>query len=737
MTFQASAELPASERFMLVRVTPRKFLGVGVDIGGGQYTFNIGAGFNVAAVTVNEVDEPTWSYSSGVLTVTSATNLTLSQNIITIDHDLYLTATKVRYTDGVSGVPDAEWLPLLASYPSFSQSMRNIAEGVFSLSNTDIEIISTDRLIQSLLADDSSLSKAPVTVWVCIDEVTTNRRIFDGEVGTVSYSYGKATLQVLDVFNRLRDTATFGAQSHITSGQNQNTAIPFVLGKSSPFVVNNGWRHVTAEGNPPARTLHLKEGNDGILIGPINPTKDTPTSWVLGRCIGGVRRINFGTVVGNTYYHAINTPVTVDYTFYDKVANPDYSFTEPKTYYIYDTVAFIQLQNINDFTGQIGDYIPNSYIGGTTTDGGWICGFGAGLYGSYNLAIAIQRFSYGQNLSDTPVSSSTGSALSLPNGVIPSMGVWVEAGDSLSYNAKASLEALQIVPNLSLRFGTCSRYLPFTLFETNDYTLNGQTVKRVDVLVSTSGEVNVGGSRLKYRFSPASEMTHGNALKFIVQAAGLETNDSTFTQADSDLAANVSLTIPMNGATAFDSYLKAAQAVTTSTLGVLRLNESRQVEYELIKNPSLLTVDATRTTLDMIQGDTRSDVQYQDVLTTVNFENKQMVGQPEIDGGGARSSIDFPKARQLHRTEKTKTIEHCLTSIQSRKAAIAGYLSSPTVEYSLATASEDLATKIGDVVEITNSAVASDQQTTVGIVVGLDQTGARSVVKINEIRGVQ
>jgi len=317
------------------------------------------------------------------------------------------------------------------------------------------------------------------------------------------------------------------------------------------------------------------------------------------------------------------------------------------------------------------------------------------------------------------------------------MSVWVEAGDSLSYNAKASQEALSLVPVYSVKKGTCSRYLPFTLFETNDYTLNGQTVKRVDVLVNTSGEVNVGGSRLKYRFSPASEMTHGNALKFIVKAAGLETNDSTFTQADSDLAANVSLTIPMNSASAFDSYLKAAQAVTTSTLGVLRLNESRQVEYELIKNPSLLTIDATRTTLDMIQGDTRSDVQYQDVLTTVNFENKQMVGQPEIDGGGARSSVDFPKARQLHRTEKTKTIEHCLTSIQSRKAAIAGYLSSPTVEYSLATASEDLATKIGDVVEITNSAVASDQQTTVGIVVGLDQTGARSVVKINEIRGIQ
>jgi hypothetical protein len=737
MTFQSAAELPASERFMLVRVTPRKFIGVGVSVGGGQYTFNIGTGLNVSAVTVNQNNEPTWSYSSGVLTVTSATNLTLSQNIVTIDHDLYLTSTKVRNTSGISGVPDAEWLPLLASQPSFSQTMRNIAEGIFSLSNTDIEIISTDRLIQALLADDSSLSKAPVTVWVCIDDVTTNRRIFDGEVGAVSYSYGKAVLQVLDVFNRLRDTANFGSFSHITTGQNQNTVVPFVMGKSSPFAVNNGWRHVTAEGSPPARTLHLKEGNNGILISPSNPTKDSTTTWVLGRCIGGVRRINFGTLIGNTYYHVINTPISVDYTFYNKAEDPDYSFTEPKTYYIFDTIAFVQLQNINDFTGQIGDYIPNSYIGGSTYDGGWVCGFGANLYGSYNLAIALQRFNYGQNFNDSPVSSYYSGTLSLPNGVIPSMSVWVEAGDSLSYNAKVSYEALQITENRNLRFGTCSRYLPFTLSETNTYTLNGETIKRIDVTVPASGEVNIGGSQLKYRFSPASEMTHGNALKFIVKSAGLETNDATFTQADADLSANVALTIPMKGASSFDNYLNAAQSVTTSTLGILRLNESRQVEYELIKNPSLLTVDSTKTTLNMLAGDTRSDVQYQDVLTTVNFENVQMIGQAEFDGGGARSSVDFPKARQLHRMEKTKTIEHCLTSIQSRKAAIAGYLSSPTVEYSLATASEDLATKIGDVVEITNSAVASDQQTTVGIVVGLDQTGARSVVKINEIRGVQ
>lgn len=735
MTFAAAAEQTASERFFLVNIKPRKFLGVGTDIGGGDYEFDIGAGYYISSVTVNKADEPTWSYSSGILTVTSATDLSDGANIVTIDHDLFVTGTMTRNTDGVSGLPDAEWLPLVSRYPQFSQSIRNIMNGVFTLSNTEVELISTDRWGQSILGENDSLSKAPVKIWACIDNVETNRKIFDGEVASVSYSYGRFSLSVIDVFNRLNDSATFGEHAYILDGSFKNAVVPMTLGKSSPMSIAQGWRHVNAEGAPPGSLKHLSDGYRATLVGPLNPTKDVSTDWTLGRCITGVKRLNFGTIVGNTLVYQINTPVTVDFVQYDISGHT--SYTEPGTYYVVDIVFYIELQNINNFNGEIGDYIPAGYLPGSSTiDGGWVSGFGSGLNGSYNLAISAQRFAYNSNLAETPQSSYTVAALSLPNGVIPSASVWVEAGDSTNYNAKASQEALALVPFLTVKKGSCTRYLPFTLFEGNAYTLNGETVKRIDVTVPPSGDINVASCQLKYRFSPDSEMSHGDALKFIVNAAGLETNDTTFSQADTDLSANVSVTFPLNGANAFETYLNAAQSVTTSTLGLLRVNESREVEYELIKNAGAMTVDATRDTVNMIQGDTSTAVDFQDIYSGINFENPQLNGVSELAGGGAKASVSFPKVEQLHRVSRVKTISHCLTSIQSRKNAISGYLSAPTVEYTLSTSSDDLASSIGDVVEITNTAAASDSESAVGIIVGLDQSGNKTTVKINEIRGV-
>jgi hypothetical protein len=134
MTFASSASLPASERFFLVQVQPRRFLGTGTSIGGGQYTFAVPSSILVDSVLVNNVTEPTWTHVSGVLTVTSATDLSNASNIVTIDHNLFLTGTVIRTTLGVSGIPNAEWQPLITEYPSFQQSMRDLAEGVFSLS---------------------------------------------------------------------------------------------------------------------------------------------------------------------------------------------------------------------------------------------------------------------------------------------------------------------------------------------------------------------------------------------------------------------------------------------------------------------------------------------------------------------------------------------------------------------------------------------------------------------------
>lgn len=752
MTFASKAQEAASERFFLVKLTPRRYIANGQLTAPNTYVFTIPAGLNIESVLINNaaISSSNYVYINDQLTITSLLNLELASNIVTVDHNIFLTGTKVRTTSGVSGIPDATWEPLIANYPSFSQSMRNIAEGVFSLSNTDISLISNNRWGQSLLGKPDSLtgqfeslSNAPVSVWACIDSYADNRKIFDGEVSKVNYRYGELTLYVIDTFQKLTNSGSFGtrAQSHIYTGnggqfvkaEDQNSAVSITIGKSSPMIVSNGYKHVDAFNPPPVQLYHLSEGKRAKLIGPNNPDQSSATTWHAGRIVGtDVKKINFGSVVGNTLIYRAKKDIQQITSISIPAVNVSESDIE--NYTLINHIFFVQLANINNFTGEIGDYIPGSYFpSGYQNLNGFIAGFGNGLYGSYNLAIATNDTII-KELNSSNYPNLTVAPLSLPNNILPSMSVWVEAGDTSNYTFDAKLTISGFTEDYDIfdKSNFFTRYLPYTYSLGTAYTIGGETVRDVYFSLPANPSVNIASSTIKCRMSPNKAMTHANALKFIVKSSGMTTNDATFTQADIDLAANVSVTFPSEEATEFSPYLDYAQAITTSTLGLLRVNQSRQVEYELLKNPTLLVTDGVRDSVNMIAGETNSQVEYQDLVSSVEFENPQL----KVPNSPSVAVEDFPLIRQVHRIDRTKTVKHVLESIQNRKAAIAGYLASPTVEYSLATASEDLASSIGDIIEINNTAVADSSQTTKGVIVGLDQSGSTTNVKVNEIRGV-
>ena len=126
MTFASEAAKTDSERFCLVKISPRKMLTGGTSLGGDDYEFNIGEGLFISSIRVFPADTAvTYTYIDGVLVATSTEDL-LTETVI-LYHDIFITGTTTRYTDGVAGVDDAEWLPMLQSYPSASQSMKNIA----------------------------------------------------------------------------------------------------------------------------------------------------------------------------------------------------------------------------------------------------------------------------------------------------------------------------------------------------------------------------------------------------------------------------------------------------------------------------------------------------------------------------------------------------------------------------------------------------------------------------------
>jgi hypothetical protein len=125
MTFATEAAKSASERFVLVKIEPRKFLGVGTLISPNTYTFSPGL-TRVDEVQVNGLASSvsSFTYVNGLLTVVSGINLASATNIVTCDFYQFYTGTEVRDTAGnTASLPEEIWdrklPPVFAVYEKY------------------------------------------------------------------------------------------------------------------------------------------------------------------------------------------------------------------------------------------------------------------------------------------------------------------------------------------------------------------------------------------------------------------------------------------------------------------------------------------------------------------------------------------------------------------------------------------------------------------------------------------
>jgi outer membrane lipoprotein-sorting protein len=240
---------------------------------------------------------------------------------------------------------------------------------------------------------------------------------------------------------------------------------------------------------------------------------------------------------------------------------------------------------------------------------------------------------------------------------------------------------------------------------------------------------------VQVRFSPNQTVMHGDLVSFLLQAAGLTPNAASITQANTDLVRNVSVTFPLDGGDEFSNILDCLEYVVQSTFGYLSLNDSREIEYKLVTDPSLETATGTRDNSLIVKSSAISRIEYQDVISNVQFSNPQYVNIDSFDMTGAASTEERPTAQWLHGRQKLKVYKHCLSDAP-RTDAIAGFLSEPTVDISLTTASIDLGTRIGDIIEVTSGAVCNETDTVKALVVDINSSTSQTQIKLNEIRGI-
>ena len=522
MTFSSEAQNHDVQKRYLVRIIARKALGAGTFVSGSDYSFDLDSFYQVTSVFVLG-SAATFSRQTNSVIVTSASDLTNTANWVVIEHAIYLTNQTAVTTSGLSGIPDATWDPRLVQAPTSGQSMRDVVEGVFSLTLSSIVVASDDGLYQKLVGPDDSLSNAQVTSWLCLNGLDNNKKFFDGLVTSVSYQSNVMTINIVDSFLKLKNTATFGTREQAFNfignsarpyppAGTVDKAVPITFGYGSPCFIKPGYRHLDAYGNTIGQMYHVYEGLTAVPYSPAEPGDSDVVSFSAGRIAAtGLRLINLGTIIA-AHREIIVKEIPRDPTVVTGSAN--------KNIEIWEEIVHL---HCSTFNVQIGDYIPD-VIG---TRGGNVCQIGNYGFGSYNVAIIMQNFGGNETIGTAPSSGTI--SVTISNNTYPCMSVWLDSGDNVE-NLHQYIP-LALVPD-TRRTVHGRRYLPFTA-SLSAYTLSGRTINHVNFTVdpveaniTTNDQSGSTVSQLKngvvkYCYRLASPVNQAEDLKWIIETSGL------------------------------------------------------------------------------------------------------------------------------------------------------------------------------------------------------------------------
>jgi len=731
MSFSTEIIKPDSERFALVRIQPRKYLDTLTLVTGTTFTAPLSSSILIASVDIkvagsSDYTSFTYTHANDVLTIIAGIDISDPDYYVVVTHNIYATGTTTRYTSGVVGgdtPPDAEWKPMLSSYPVCSQTMKDITEGVFTISNTTIDLISDDRFIENFLGTNDTFNDASVDVWVCVNDYENNKLVFSGRVNALNSNGNAVSLQVLDSFNKLNSTALFGSygDAYVYRGSslatypnigNDRKSAVLTIGQHSPFGLKD-LASPSELGDSYIQTYHV---TDGLKLHQDTPqTYDMTTttlSFFVGRMLGtAISKMTFGTV-SRCYKYVATGPT------------------------LYGTTTYTEYYHLNcsTFSGQIGDCLPNGLPGVDSTRM-WVCYIGGHTgpdASSYNVVVFKQS-----NIWVTPPSSGLQSNPTMVDNSYDSYCIYrndITGSKAFDDGGSANSGKSQYYIN---GFNSASSIRLESLG-----TLGGVPVKAVyiDFNMASLGtyfrkdDFNI--NELYCRFTTNNPMTHAESLRFVVEAAGLTTNTSSFTTAASDFSGEVSFAVPFERSDTYPTYLQVAQYIARSAFGILKINNSRQIEYKIIKKPADLTPIGDRDDSNILLNTFTTNVDYQDCAHTISFSNPDLRNIDTINSVGPVATTTNYKAKLLHNITSNKEYRHCLTNMSGRKNAIAGYFGEPTIQYSYRTSSIDLNSNVGDAITVTSKNVAGTSQEVTAVVTEINTGTNSSTIKLNEIRGV-
>ncbi len=693
---------PRNERFMLVRLTPARYIGGTLAlVGSGVYTMTFayplarlernGTALTKVSTVANN-DEWSHDETTGLLTVKLASAPSASINVLCAFYYLFYTTGMDRIA---SQTPDdvatqaRNWLGLISGSPQTSESYTDSVSGVFSVTASSVMIVNTDGAFGAYLTDNDSFFRKEAAFWICLGSTAHIQSAYVGRIGGVSLDSEKVDITLEDAFINLLQPAYMGDTTLVSVFTTAVGSFPSMLLRDQGFPVRYvvGRSKLRYKTDPPTQLnitvvpgpgfIHASysidyENCENAVCTSASTTISGTTNrgWGIARTSSdGFKTLNFGTVSA-----AFLSKTSVDVG----------------QYYLYQGTNRLLLQITS--TGhnlEIGDSFSWSHasVNAGATQYAVVMHTRDSLHPTQPNQIdcmVLSRSSAAAGVNVTTATFNTNQA--------PAIAIFNPAINRGAYYLCNGLDFSVSVTALA----SGNKYMSITFtnnFDSNATSNHDTLPYHPDIGSTGSASSFLDPSRhiVSFRVTQTETGTparHGTVMSSLMTRSGLTVNSASVATANTALAVDCSFTIPNFDELEYGSYLKYSQDLLASTLGYVRYNGN--VSYALLAAP------AAGSTLDgdiLENGQTSLDINYADIVTEIQADNPHLVGTTTAYTLSTSSSA---KARYLHGADNRITLRHVLTDITGRLPAILALRAERRANYRFRTATQLLDYSLGD-----------------------------------------
>jgi hypothetical protein len=657
----------SSARWYLVRLNPsRHITSLLVSGGGGLYSLNMP--YAISSITRNgaTLTETTsipgsndnWYHdeSTGTLTIRLASAPSTTSNILILNYYIFLTTSEGQQTYETptnSATPIRVWEPLVSDVASIKKTIPNAIFGVFTIDDFQLSLNNTHNDFQKYLTSNDSFKDSPALVWICANSNENISLVYTGKCQAPAVTSESISINIYDSFSKLNQPAYFGDTAdeafYYKTASSFPNMDPRSHGQACRLIIGDYSKYITKHGFPDISLF----GSE-ILVGTTmfeafctnfnkNNTTSNNRTWGICRLLHdgsgnpAIRNLTWGTVAAEVSSGELTilTFATSVFLTMDIVVGDSVRLTQGAINHwgLIDKIDPIDLDFIDVFIRTDATTTPAFTTAVTITS-----------YPAIALILSDEtgvehRPIYGKHYTVSYTTTSGG-------------------------NRFASITFLNN-------------------FEGDAY-FSGLTT------------LDPGKQKLYFRVRPniaqIPRHKHGQVMKRIAQNAGIETVDSTFSDADTDLNVGVLMSVPSAQEFEYDNYLKYAEDVASSSLGFMFSNSEGKAEYHLLAAPTSTDV---RTDDYILDRSLNMEINYQDIYTRIISYNLN----DKSDAEGLTLSITSEEnavSRYLYNVNRPRQLVHVLDDFTGRIDYYLSVLSNPITTYNFETATIDIETDIND-----------------------------------------